>query len=420
MPLGAIPKEEGGAKAMSEDRLSQLVDRLLAAWNSHDVGAVLGRYTEDVVYRDPNTRGNVEGADAMRRYLRKVFTHWRMTWASRGQFQFDGTDGAVFLWRATFRKVDEVKNVEVEGADLLVLRGDLIARNDVYYDLGQLIGGGAGQTAIRFDPSVGKLRVQPTAQQAIPAERARPYKISVLGAFGLEVHGEPFAFKGKAPRRPLDLLKALIAFGGNQVQDWVLADALWPDSDGSAAAQALATTLHRLRRILGNGELVIRQSGTLTLNRALCHIDLWELEDLLGRAPVLTEYLEPSPATNRDAEEALKLYKPFLGREQTIWALECRHRLRRQVLTALRAWAAECLLHQRFDRAVPILEGALEIDGLAEDCYRSLMHCLVSMGRRAEALACYQLCRGTLRSTLSTDPSGETTALYRKIQSDCL
>jgi nuclear transport factor 2 (NTF2) superfamily protein len=50
-----------------------LAERLLEAWNSQDVDQVLDCYTADVRYRDPNTRGFVEGGEQLRRYLTKLF-----------------------------------------------------------------------------------------------------------------------------------------------------------------------------------------------------------------------------------------------------------------------------------------------------------------------------------------------------------
>jgi ketosteroid isomerase-like protein len=49
--------------------LKEIEGPLVTAWNAHDVERVVACYTDDLVYLDPNTRGPVEGADAMRRYL---------------------------------------------------------------------------------------------------------------------------------------------------------------------------------------------------------------------------------------------------------------------------------------------------------------------------------------------------------------
>jgi DNA-binding SARP family transcriptional activator len=268
---------------------------------------------------------------------------------------------------------------------------------------------------------IDRLALQTEVASAGRPDAFQPIRINVLGVFGVELNGEPLVFAGKAQRRPLELLKVLIASGGDGVQEWVLSDALWPDSDGSAAAMVLTTTLHRLRRLLGKaGQPIKRQSGTLSLSRELCWVDLWELEALLNR-----KIVAPSPgaqdaagAEDPAAERVLQLYRPFLGQEEAAWALQCRQRLERRVMDALRAWAEDRVTRRQFEQAIAIYAGAIEIDGLAEDCYRGLMECLVSEGRNAEALAWYDRCRVTLRSTLGVDPSEETTRLREEIAAD--
>jgi steroid delta-isomerase-like uncharacterized protein len=119
---------------VTEEHLSELVEQFLAAWNSQDVDAVTACYADDVIYRDPNTRGNVEGADALRRYLRKLFANWKMTWATRETYRLEDADGAAFLWHATFQRTDGGQVIEADGMDLVVLDGKRIARNEVYFD----------------------------------------------------------------------------------------------------------------------------------------------------------------------------------------------------------------------------------------------------------------------------------------------
>ena len=119
---------------VAEQDLEGLTRRFLEAWNSQDVERVVACYTEDVRYRDPNTRGYVEGRDAMRRYLRKLFAAWQMTWARRELFELAGRSGVAFLWHATFRRPGGAEMVEADGMDLVVLRGDQLVRNEVYFD----------------------------------------------------------------------------------------------------------------------------------------------------------------------------------------------------------------------------------------------------------------------------------------------
>ena len=116
----------------------RIARKVLDAWNSQDVERLVACYTPDLVYRDPNTRGEVRGADAFRRYLTRLFGAWRMHWSPREIFPLDGTSGTAALWRATLTPHGSDRTVEVEGMDLVVIEGDRIKRNEVYFDRAML------------------------------------------------------------------------------------------------------------------------------------------------------------------------------------------------------------------------------------------------------------------------------------------
>lgn len=119
---------------MEREKMLALAEKFLAAWTAQDVEAVAGCYTDNVDYRDPNTRGSVAGGEAMRRYLKKLFSGWIMTWTLREMHQFDGKNGAAILWHATFKRPGKDIMVECDGMDLVEMEGDLIKRNEVYFD----------------------------------------------------------------------------------------------------------------------------------------------------------------------------------------------------------------------------------------------------------------------------------------------
>ena len=119
---------------MTETELDALATKFLDAWNSQDVEAVVACYSPDVVYRDPNTRGDVVGAEALRRYLARLFAGWKMSWALREAFALADGTGAAVLWRATFQRAGGDLVVEVQGMDLVCLEGQRIRRNEVYFD----------------------------------------------------------------------------------------------------------------------------------------------------------------------------------------------------------------------------------------------------------------------------------------------
>jgi ketosteroid isomerase-like protein len=126
------------------EELRALGERFLAAWDSQDVERVIACYTDDLVYRDPNTKGEIRSAEALRHYLRKLFAAWTMRWTVRELFPLAGGDGAALLWRASFQRSAGGETITLDGMDLVLLAGDRVQRNDVYFDraaLAPLLGG---------------------------------------------------------------------------------------------------------------------------------------------------------------------------------------------------------------------------------------------------------------------------------------
>jgi ketosteroid isomerase-like protein len=121
---------------MSSDatRLQRLADQVFSAWNTQGVERVLSCYTDDLVYLDPNTRGEVVGRDAMGAYLTKLFDRWTMTWQGGEVFPLDQTDGVAIRWSGTLAPAGESRSVDISGLDLVILEGDLVKRNEVYFD----------------------------------------------------------------------------------------------------------------------------------------------------------------------------------------------------------------------------------------------------------------------------------------------
>ena len=99
---------------------------------------VLSCYTTDVEYRDPNTRGAVRGADALRRYLTKLFSAWKMHWSVREAHLFEGGQGCAVLWHASFQRPEGQTEIAIDGIDFIEMRNDRIARNEVCFDRAQL------------------------------------------------------------------------------------------------------------------------------------------------------------------------------------------------------------------------------------------------------------------------------------------
>lgn len=127
---------------MDVQEARRLTEAILSAWNSQDVEKVVSCYTEDCIYLDPNTRGPVEGREALRRYLSRLFQRWKMHWSLREFFLFEDGEGGAFLWHAQLTPASGGKTAEIDGMDLAVLRGDRLCRNEVYFDRMVLFGSG--------------------------------------------------------------------------------------------------------------------------------------------------------------------------------------------------------------------------------------------------------------------------------------
>ncbi len=126
---------------MDRDRLAKHTEEVLAAWNSQDVERVLSCYTEDCVYLDPNTRGSTVGREAFRRYFTRLFQQWKMHWSLKEAHPFADGSGGAFLWHAEIQSAKGGKTMKFEGMDLVLLRGEKLSRNEVYFDRMAVFGG---------------------------------------------------------------------------------------------------------------------------------------------------------------------------------------------------------------------------------------------------------------------------------------
>ena len=105
-------------------------------------------------------------------------------------------------------------------------------------------------------------------------------KIFTLGRFLTEIEGSPIRFAAKAQREPLELLKALVALGGETAPVEHLTESLWPEAEGDKAQGSLAATLHRVRGLIGNATLR-HGDARLTLDPGCCWVDAWAFTALL-------------------------------------------------------------------------------------------------------------------------------------------
>ncbi len=237
----------------------------------------------------------------------------------------------------------------------------------------------------------------------------KPVAVFTLGRFAVVKGGQPLRFAAKTPRKPLELLQALIALGGRGVCAEQLALAVWPQQASDDPHNLMDNTVYRLRALLGGRETVIVRDAKLSLNDQQCWVDAWEFECLGSRYAGA-----PSPAT---AAAALHLYQGhFLQREDSHpWLLPYRERLH-QGLTRLLLQAGQSLEDAgQWAGAVQWYSRAVQADPLCEALHYRLMRCHQQGHQQADAMAAYQRCSELLREVLGLPPSPATQALARSL-----
>lgn len=224
-----------------------------------------------------------------------------------------------------------------------------------------------------------------------------PLKLFTFGGLRIVRNDHELSFDGKAQRRPFELLKGLLALGGRQVADSQLIDWLWPGAEGDAGQRALITTLQRLRELLGVRQAISHSGGRLSLDTQLCWFDGWALDASLRDGPL---------------EASQRLYRgPFLAGEPDSWLIPVRERYQRRLVEALIEAAAEARRQADWQAAERLLDGAIEVDELAEPAYQQLIELYLARQQTTQALRTYQRCRRALALGLGVMPSAHTVAL---------
>lgn len=202
-----------------------------------------------------------------------------------------------------------------------------------------------------------------------------PVRIRALGALAIEVDGAPLVFAARVPRKPLALLRLLLAGDPDGVRDTVMMDTLWPDDDGDAARDAYRVALHRLRRLLGHADAIRSIDGRIVIDTRVCHVDVFALRARLDRG---------------DLDTALRVYHGALLADdgEAAWLLGPRQRLEDRIVRAT------------LDAATR-READGDVDGARDLCVRAFEGA-PGASRLAEVLMRLQLETGAVNDALDT------------------
>lgn len=252
--------------------------------------------------------------------------------------------------------------------------------------------------------------------QKAESGRTGQFKVFVLGHFQVLKGDAPIRFSRRQQRKPLELLQALIAFGGTEVGATKVIDALWPDSEGDVAYHALESALYRLRRLLGAPSAIAMAGGKLTVNRRQVWVDMWAFEDELR-----TENVDDRAPAER-LTRLRELYSGhFLAQEaEKTWALERRQNLRDKFVRAIGDFARNYEKRALWQEAAGVYQVGIEVDSLAEEFHRGLIMCHRELGDNAAAVMAYRRCSELLLKRLGVQPSSKTLALYQSVRDEAL
>lgn len=244
-----------------------------------------------------------------------------------------------------------------------------------------------------------------------------PIRIRTLGHFNVERNGLAASAARKESRKPLDLLKLVVAQGGGAVAVSHLCAVLWPEAPGDAARNSFDNAVHRLRKLLGDDLHVQLNAGSLRLNPATCWTDVAALEACLARISGLGPTIDMTQALAL-FDEAVALYQgEFLaGEDEWPDLLMARTRLEARFTRQMGVLGATLEANGQTAAAVLIYQRVVEQQPLAEDIYRRLITGLLALGQRAEAYEAYRRCRQQLSVVLGIRPAPQTEALVASLR----
>lgn len=259
------------------------------------------------------------------------------------------------------------------------------------------------------------------APEGAPENWPFPLRIHALGQFSLLRDGVPIAMEGKAQRKPLDLLRVLVAHGatspGTGMQTEALIDLLWPDLEADAPKASFDMTLMRLRKLLQVDGALRLAEGRLWLEPRIVWCDVAAFEQ---DCAALNTLLDAPGSALRLSAAARRLRsrqgnKLFGHSAVEPWSIVPRERLARQFAQAVSAYGQHLEAQHAWIAAISLYEQGLADDVFAEPWTRGLMRCHLALDQPAAALRCYERCRALLAGVLKVRPSAETLALRERI-----
>lgn len=255
------------------------------------------------------------------------------------------------------------------------------------------------------------------APESAPLSWPWPIRIEALGGFAVYRDDVQLVTDGKSPRKPLTLLKAVIALGATREERGVeigrLIDLLWADEDAADPKSSFEVALSRLRKWLGVDGALKVSDGRLSLNARLVWCDVDRFERTCDSLLSATAPHADASAVPGLVAQLGSLYrgKLFGGARLEPWSVLARETLSMRFSRAVGDVGMFLETRQQWADAIRLYETSLVQDMLAETIHRGLIRCHLTLGQRAEAQRAFDRCRAVLDAELRVVPSPETLAL---------
>lgn len=117
---------------MEQEPLKDFCKRWLASWSGNRPDELIAFYDPAAYYQDPAFPQGLKGHGEILPYFKKLLAK-NPDWRWSMQSIFPVMEGFVLKWRAEIPR-DGKSAAICEGMDLVLLRGRIIVRNEVYFD----------------------------------------------------------------------------------------------------------------------------------------------------------------------------------------------------------------------------------------------------------------------------------------------
>ena len=246
----------------------------------------------------------------------------------------------------------------------------------------------------------------------------KPIKINTLGLFTVTVGDQTLSYTRAGYNKPFDMLKALITYGGQQINRSRIIDTLWPDAEGDCARRNFDTTLHRLRKLLKHNKALLLHGNQLTLDSRYVWVDVWEFDRAMGQLDAEIHKINRNPdLIGHLSENIISLYQGHFLQNDHVrpWTLSMRESLATRFCGLVSKLGRYYHVQKEMEKAMALYQRGIEMDSTCEPLYQELMKLYIEQGAMAQAASTYLRCRKSLSTQLSVLPSSETVRIYKSI-----